>query len=126
VVAAAGRQGSTTLEVTFARALPGITCGAGSPLQWVNDALSGPGFLLRNNTIQSRRFGALIMGRDGAIMGNRFVDNPGPTILLLNDDDYDNPHESRMGYMPRNIVIADNSFVRGSRCVPDPYHAGTA
>ena len=39
---------------------------------------------------------------------------------------YDNPHESRMGYMPRNILIANNSFVRGSRCVPDPYHAGTA
>ena len=83
VVTAAGEHGRAALEVTFAQPLPGVTCGADSPLQWVNDALTGPGFLLRNNTIQSRRFGALIMGRDGAIVGNHFIDNPGSTVLLL-------------------------------------------
>ena len=54
VVTAAGEHGSAALEVTFAQPLPGVTCGADSPLQWVNDALTGPGFPLRSNTIQSR------------------------------------------------------------------------
>ena len=31
-----------------------------------------------------------------------------------------------MGYMPRNITIVGNTFINASRCVPDPYHAGTA
>ena len=116
-----------TIEVTLTAPLPAaIECGAQSKLQWVNDALTGPGFKLLNSTIQSRRFGVLCMGRDGEITGNRFENNPGPSILLLNDDDYDNPAESRMGYMPRDILISGNSFVNCSRCVPDPYHAGTA
>eukprot|EP01047_Picozoa_sp_COSAG01_P003435 COSAG01_NODE_102_length_26290_cov_94.760299_7_plen_141_part_00 len=92
----------------------------------MNDALTGPGFRLYNNTIQSRRFGVLCMGRDGVIESNTFVDNPGPSILLLNDDDYDNPRESRMGFMPRNITIKHNTFRSCSRCVPDPYHSGSA
>jgi hypothetical protein len=113
--------------VTFAQPLPpAVTCSPSSKLQWVNDALTAPGFQLINTTIQSRRFGVLCMGRDGIIAGNRFLDNPGPSILLINDDDYDNPRESRMGYMPRNITIVGNTFINASRCVPDPYHAGTA
>ena len=125
VVVSASAPSAGVIVVTLAAPLPGVTCGPESGLQWVNDALTGPGFVFRNNTIQSRRFGCLIMGRDGTIDGNRFVDNPGPSVLLLNDDDYDNPAESRMGFMPRNITIAHNSFQRCSRCVPDPYHAGT-
>jgi hypothetical protein len=31
-----------------------------------------------------------------------------------------------MGYMPRNISITNNSFSRCSRCVADPYHAGSS
>lgn len=127
VVVSASRRSSTEIEINLAKPLPpAVTCGLDSKLQWVNDALTGPGFRLVNTTIQSRRFGVLCMGRDGEIVGNRFVDNPGPSILLINDDDYDNPAESRMGYMPRNILIANNSFINSSRCVPDPYHAGTA
>ena len=149
-VVSAERSTSTELVVKFTQPLPGITCEPS--FQWVNDALTGPGFRIINSTIQSRRFGVLCMGRDGVIEGNKFVDNPGPAILLLNDDDvrwkslcsavlcrrlllklfvwisaqYDNPGESRMGYMPRNILIRNNTFTRCSRCVPDPYHAGTA
>ena len=127
VVAATGsKTESSELVVTFSEQLAGVTCGNESKLQWVNDALTAPGFRLHNNTIQSRRYGVLCMGRDGQIEGNLFIDNPGPSILLLNDDDYDNPAESRMGFMPRNIVIKNNTFIRSSRCVPDPYHAGTA
>ena len=121
-----GKSARTELVVTFAAPLPGITCGPTSKLQWANDALTGPGFRLHNNTIQSRRFGALVMGRDGEISSNRFQDNPASSILLLNDDDYDNPSEARMGFMPRNITIVNNTFTNSTRCVPDPYHAGSA
>ena len=124
--ATGNRGASTELVVTFAAPLPGITCGPESKLQWVNDALTGPGFRLHNNSIQSRRFGALVMGRDGEISANRFHDNPASSILLLNDDDYDNPRESRMGFMPRDIRIVGNSFTNSTRCTPDPYHAGSA
>ena len=48
-----------------------------------------PGFNFVNNSIQSRRFGVLCMGRDGVIKDNTFTDNPGPSVLLINDDDYD-------------------------------------
>ena len=45
--------------------------------------MTGPGFRLINNSIQSRRFGVLCMGRDGTISQNSFFDNPGPSILLI-------------------------------------------
>ena len=81
--------------VTFAEPLPASLCA--EELLWVNDNLTGAGFHFFNNTIQSRRFGVLCMGRDGVISSNRFVDNPGPAILLINDDDYDDPHEASIG-----------------------------
>ena len=31
-----------------------------------------------------------------------------------------------MGFMPRNIAITGNTFERCSRCLPDPFHAGSA
>ena len=102
------------------------TGGPANSLQWVNDNFTGPGFHFHNNTIQSRRFGVLCMGRDGVISENTFQDNPGPSVMLLNDDDYDDPKEARMGFMPRNIAVTSNVFERCSRCIPDPFHAGSA
>jgi|UniRef100_A0A7S3B4R2 hypothetical protein len=31
-----------------------------------------------------------------------------------------------MGWMPRSIEITGNTFKRSSRCIPDPFHAGSA
>lgn len=99
-------------------------CGTNG-LVWVNDNLTAPGFRVTRNVIQSRRFGVLCMARDGRITQNAFVDNPGPSVLLINDDDYDDPHEARKGWMPRNIEVTENTFERCSRCQPDPFHAGS-
>ena len=66
------------------------------------------------------------MARDGVVERSTFVDNPAAAVLLINDDDYDNPKESRMGWMPRNVTIARNAFVNNSRCTTDPWHTGTA
>ena len=112
-------------RITLAEPLPGAPCGR-SGSRFYNDNTTGPGFAFLGNRIQSRRFGVLCMGRDGIIEGNTFTDNPGPAIFLTNDDDYDDPAEERTGWMPRNIVIRNNTFLRGSRCVPDPFHAGMA
>jgi len=94
--------------------------------EFANDNQTGPGFKFARNTMQSRRFGVLCMGKDGVIEDNRFVDNPGPAVLLINDDDYDDPREARMGWMPRNISIVRNTILRNSRCSPNPWHTGTA
>ena len=114
------------LTVVFKEPLVGISPSDAAGLLWANDNLTGPGFVFRNNTVMSRRFGALVMGKNGAIEGNHFVDNADTAVLLINDDDYDDPREARMGWMPRNISITGNSFTRSCRCAPDPWHSGSS
>mmetsp|Transcript_40925 Transcript_40925/g.133674 ORF Transcript_40925/g.133674 Transcript_40925/m.133674 type:complete len:623 (+) Transcript_40925:3-1871(+) len=122
VLSAAGPASAPT--VSFAEPLDGIACDATS--LWANDNLTGPGFRIADSTIASRRFGVLCMARDGVIEHNAFVDNPAAAVLLINDDDYDDPKEARMGWMPRNVTIVHNAFVNNSRCATDPWHTGTA
>ena len=122
VATATGTWGNAT--ITFQHPAPRVPCDP--KMLWVNDNQTGPGFVFRNNTIASRRYGVLCMGRDGLIEGNTFEDNPAASVLLINDDDYDDPREARMGWMPRNITIRRNVFRRSSRCVPDPWHSGTS
>jgi hypothetical protein len=112
VLSASGPSFAPT--VTFAEPLAGVSCD-GSSL-WANDNLTGHGFRLADSTIASRRFGVLAMGRDGVIERNTFLDNPAAAVMLINDDDYDDPNEARMGWMPRNVTVANNAFLNNSRC----------
>ena len=63
-------------------------------LQWVNDNQTSPGFKFAKNTMQSRRFGVLLMGKDGIIEGNHFIDNPGWSIYLHHPTTLTAPHSS--------------------------------